>query len=1122
IEKNNDHNYNEILEELNEFNIRDVICGFGSDPDPRAALKALLQLHRRGCKLDMSLYNMCVTCLSDDYEEVRIEALSLIWVLSTIHPEHMMSYALDDGKTQKIRLLDDAFIKICDMVYDGSVKVRSKACTIMGSYRQVGESILLETLSQKVISHGKTRKSNQGYGKNKRSRFIPTPEGDLDVESEELPLLKSNVCGAFIHGLEDAYQDVRNAAIDMFQDEIDSVRLNSINSLCKIGTKYPIELDSELLQITVCVLNDSDPVVRMSTHRMLGVAKLKSQDLIPQFVDSLIPSMNKYPEDQLSIYRCFKNVGLTHGDYIEHYVPIFFKMESTYISREIKQNDPQRNLILVFNASTTNPKILSMLPDYAGRHYEYLRIKFPDCFPDVNISGDSPMQVVQIDQSDTDGKSAMYTCKQMSRSFDANFKIRLARLDYMLSFMGATLKDIRSLGQLFKHRNFNINGMSERQQTLFRGFSKRIKDSERRLENRYIPLREIGKARSKLEKFQKNPNFGNATQLFDYISEFNLLDIGIGKNIRVTEATITQPASNPTVPIDFQSQFPLPINIEAEIHDINDPGSLAIQVLSQSNESSYIQLGIVREYQPDLPDVDAYITRLGAGGIINNAVSGCSLALSEQRLAIVGLDTGAQPLYNDDETIFLSVNGEIYNHKILAKQIKGNPHFRTHSDCEVILHLYNEVGKDVVNYLDGMFSFVLLDTTKNRFLAARDPIGITTLYQGWSSSSPGTVYFSSELKALNEECDKIIAFPPGHIYDSETGETTRYYQPSWWDESLIPTTPIDYKLLRESLEKAVRKRLMSDVPYGVLLSGGLDSSLIASIASREAKKLVAGMRNGTTDDERRELGTDKLHSFSIGLPGSPDLKAARSVAKFLKTLHHEFTFTIQEGLDAIHDIIYHLETYDVTTIRASTPMYLLSRKIKALGVKMVLSGEGSDEILGGYLYFHAAPSAEDFHKETVTRVKHLHTADCLRANKSTMAWGLEARVPFLDKDFLDVAMSINPEEKMFKEGKMEKYILRKAFDVSTTGDQNPYLPDSILWRQKEQFSDGVGYGWIDSLKEAAESHITDDQMADAAQRWPKDTPRTKEAYWYREQFESWFPQDACTSSVKLWIPRKDW
>ncbi|KAL1925185.1 uncharacterized protein VTP21DRAFT_68 [Calcarisporiella thermophila] len=517
--------------------------------------------------------------------------------------------------------------------------------------------------------------------------------------------------------------------------------------------------------------------------------------------------------------------------------------------------------------------------------------------------------------------------------------------------------------------------------------------------------------------------------------------------------------------------------------------------------------------------------------------SGCVVAdnhiLCHERLAIVGVNSGAQPLTNEDGTIILSVNGEIYNHKALRKMLKEKHVFKTESDCEVILHLYAEMGPSFVDLLDGMFSFVLLDVPKNRVIAARDPIGITTLYQGFSSSSPGTVYFASELKSLNEDCDRILAFPPGHMYDSATGETTRYFQPAWWDASVVPTREVDYTKLRESLEAAVRKRLMSEVPYGVLLSGGLDSSLIAAIAARETEHLASAELQrqarrkarahhdddaGSESEGERLAAWPRLHSFSIGLPGSPDLIAAREVAKFLGTVHHEYTFTIQEGLDALQDVIYHLETYDVTTVRASTPMYLLSRKIKAMGVKMVLSGEGSDEILGGYLYFHSAPDARAFHEETVTRIKNLHTADCLRANKATMAWGLEARVPFLDKGFLAEAMTVNPEEKMCAPGKMEKYILRRAFDTP----ERPYLPHNILWRQKEQFSDGVGYSWIDSLKDTAETRVTEEQMKGAAARWPHDTPQTKEAYWYREMFESWFPQPACTESVVRWVPRADW
>lgn len=479
-------------------------------------------------------------------------------------------------------------------------------------------------------------------------------------------------------------------------------------------------------------------------------------------------------------------------------------------------------------------------------------------------------------------------------------------------------------------------------------------------------------------------------------------------------------------------------------------------------------------------------------------------------------------------------------------------------------------------------------------IAARDPIGITTLYQGWKTSDPTTIYFASELKALHDECDQIISFPPGHFYDSSTGKTERYYKPSWWkgdsgDTKDVPTQKADLKRIREALEKAVKKRLMSEVPYGVLLSGGLDSSLIAAIAARETEKVISAqaaqersrsrsrpagktLQNGdskahengdgltgyiendmeesksesifvhlyqadtntvhSTAEQSTLTAWPRLHSFSIGLPNSPDLIAARTAAEYLGTVHHEYTFSVQEGLDALADVIYHLETYDVTTVRASTPMYLLSRKIKAMGVKMVLSGEGSDEVFGGYLYFHAAPDAPSFHQETVMRVKNLHTADCLRANKSTMAWGLEARVPFLDKEFLEVCMNIDPTEKMFSKGslqkrdadgrpQMEKYILRKAFDVSPEGER-AYLPDSILWRQKEQFSDGVGYSWIDGIKEYAERSVSDDKLAAAATRWTLDTPETKEAYLIREMFESHFPTDAAARTAVRWIPKKEW
>jgi asparagine synthase (glutamine-hydrolysing) len=429
-----------------------------------------------------------------------------------------------------------------------------------------------------------------------------------------------------------------------------------------------------------------------------------------------------------------------------------------------------------------------------------------------------------------------------------------------------------------------------------------------------------------------------------------------------------------------------------------------------------------------------------------------------------------------------------------------------------------EFDIDAPKHLDGMFSFVLYDKSQDRTIAARDPIGITSFYQGWSSKMPGAVFFASELKCLHSVCDKIISFPPGHVYDSKTEKTTRYFQPRWWDPINVPTTSIDYKLLRETFEKSVRKRLMAEVPYGVLLSGGLDSSLVASIAQRETLRLKAAvlsqMENGETNGELKQdedageglVGIDdenklttttflpQLNSFSIGLPNAPDTKAALEVAKFLGTKHHDMTFTIEDGLNALSDVIYHLESYDVTTIRASTPMFLLSRKIKAMGVKMVLSGEGSDEIFGGYLYFHAAPDKTAFHEETVRRVKNLHLSDCLRANKSTSAWGVEARVPFLDKQFLETAMSIDPQEKMITKDRIEKYILRKAFDSKDEPGAKPYLPDHILYRQKEQFSDGVGYGWIDALKDNAELHVTDEMMKNPKPEWGNDIPDSKEAY----------------------------
>lgn len=537
----------------------------------------------------------------------------------------------------------------------------------------------------------------------------------------------------------------------------------------------------------------------------------------------------------------------------------------------------------------------------------------------------------------------------------------------------------------------------------------------------------------------------------------------------------------------------------------------------------------MQKFKPQALQLSKAIRHRGpdwSGNVVSNKTILC-----HERLSIVGIDSGAQPLTSEDDSLILAVNGEIYNHRILRKQLKGTSKFKTASDCEVILHLYKEHDINTAKLLDGMFSFVLYDKEKDRVIAARDPIGITSFYMGYSSDTPGAVYFASELKSLHPVCDKIISFPPGHVYDSLTKKTTRYYQPSWWEPLDIPTKPVDYKLIRTTLEKAVRKRLMAEVPYGVLLSGGLDSSLIASIAARETQRIkqITGETNGgpiphelvgIDDDDSLSTVTalPKLHSFSIGLPGSPDTVAAKKVADFLGTVHHSFTFTLQEGLDALRDVIYHLETFDVTTIRASTPMYLLSRKIKAQGVKMVLSGEGSDEIFGGYLYFGNAPSKEEFHAETIQRVKNLHLSDCLRANKSTMGWGVEARVPFLDKEFLEVSMGIDPAEKLISKERIEKYILRKAFDTSDEPDVAPYLPDEILWRQKEQFSDGVGYGWIDMLKDTAATFISDEKFAHPRAAWGSDIPDSKEGYWYRCMFDEMFPTQ-CAETVMRWTPK---
>nr|VDD65070.1 unnamed protein product [Brassica oleracea] len=472
--------------------------------------------------------------------------------------------------------------------------------------------------------------------------------------------------------------------------------------------------------------------------------------------------------------------------------------------------------------------------------------------------------------------------------------------------------------------------------------------------------------------------------------------------------------------------------------------------------------------------------------------------LAHERLAIVDPDSGDQPLFNEDKTIVVTVNGEIYNHEELRKDLK-NHKFRTGSDCDVISHLYEEHGENFVDMLDGVFSFVLLDTKHNSFMVARDAIGVTSLYIGWGLD--GSVWISSEMKGLHEDCEHFEVFPPGHLYSSKSGRFKQWYNPPWYNES-VPSTPYEPLAVRRAFEDAVTKRLMSDVPFGVLLSGGLDSSLVVSITARHLAGTKAAKRWGS-----------QLHSFCVGLEGSPDVKAGKEVADYLGTVHHEFHFTVQDGIDAIEDVIYHVETYDVTTIRASTPMFLMSRKIKSLGVKMVLSGEGSDEIFGGYLYFHKAPNKQEFHQETCRKIKALHKYDCLRANKATSAFGLEVRIPFLDKEFINTVMSLDPESKMIKpeEGRIEKWVLRRAFD----DEERPYLPKHILYRQKEQFSDGVGYSWIDGLKAHAAENVNDKMMSNAAHIFPHNTPLTKEAYYYRMIFERFFPQQ---NSARLTVP----
>ncbi len=470
--------------------------------------------------------------------------------------------------------------------------------------------------------------------------------------------------------------------------------------------------------------------------------------------------------------------------------------------------------------------------------------------------------------------------------------------------------------------------------------------------------------------------------------------------------------------------------------------------------------------------------------------------LAHERLAIVGLNSGAQPLYSPDKKLILAVNGEIYNHQIIRERLKDKYDFQTDSDCEVILALYQEMGPKLLEELNGIFAFVLYDEEKDTYLIGRDHIGIIPLYQGYDEK--GNFYIASEMKALVPVCTTLSEFAPGSYLSSEKGSPNRYYKRDWNEYTEVQNNTTNKQALTEALEAAVKRQLMTDVPYGVLLSGGLDSSIISAIAKRFSEKRIE-------DNDETKAWWPQLHSFAIGLEGSPDLKAAREVAEKIGTVHHEMLYTIQEGLDAIRDVIYHIETYDVTTIRASTPMFLLGRKIKAMGIKMVLSGEGADEIFGGYLYFHKAPNAKEFHEETVRKLLALNLFDCARANKSLAAWGVEGRVPFLDKEFIDIAMRLNPEDKMCGKGKMEKHILRECFAH--------YLPDSIAWRQKEQFSDGVGYNWIDTLKAVAEEKVTDEQLATAHTRFAYNTPTTKEAYAYREIFESLFPLPCAVKCV---------
>ena len=481
---------------------------------------------------------------------------------------------------------------------------------------------------------------------------------------------------------------------------------------------------------------------------------------------------------------------------------------------------------------------------------------------------------------------------------------------------------------------------------------------------------------------------------------------------------------------------------------------------------------------------------------------GGSAILAHERLSIVDPESGGQPLFSPNRKVVLAVNGEIYNHQELRRRYAGEYDFQTGSDCEVILALYRDVAagkitiQDLLENLSGIFAFALYDEERDTFLIARDPIGVIPLYIGYDSD--GTVYVASELKSLEGQCERYEPFLPGHYVWSDELRMTRYYQRDWFEYDAVKDNGASVENIHDALTAAVKRQLMSDVPYGVLLSGGLDSSVVSAIAEKFSEHRIE-------DDSQTRAYWPRLHSFAVGLKGAPDLEKARLVAKHIGTVHHEINYTIQEGLDAIRDVIYFIETYDVTTVRASTPMYLLARVIKSMGIKMVLSGEGADEIFGGYLYFHKAPSAKAFHEETVRKLSKLHYYDCLRANKSLMAWGIEGRVPFLDKEFLDVAMRTDPEAKMCPGTTIEKKILRSAFA--------DMLPEEIAWRQKEQFSDGVGYSWIDTLKKMTAEAVSDEQMAHAAERFPINPPLNKEEYFYRSIFAEHFPSDSAARSV---------